>query len=112
MPDSDVLALARRLIAIESVNQGLAKTGSGEAAIADFCVAWLETRGFDVSRLEATPGRPSVVGVARGTGGGRSIMLNGHLDTVGVATYLADPFDPVVRDGRLHGRGSFDMKTG
>jgi acetylornithine deacetylase len=112
MPDPEVIALARSLVAIESVNPGLWPAGSGETAMADFCAEWLRTHGFEVTRLEATPGRPSLVGLARGSGGGRSLMLNGHLDTVGVATYLGDPFDPLVRDGRLHGRGSFDMKSG
>ena len=58
---------------------------------------------------EAAPGRPNVVGVARGSGGGRSLLLNGHLDTVG----LLDPdggVRPRVEDGRLYGRGAYDMK--
>ena len=62
--------------------------------------------------LEQTPGRPSVVGVKRGTGTGRSIMLNAHLDTVGVATYAGDPFSGDLRDGRVYGRGAVDTKSG
>ncbi|MFD0469353.1 M20/M25/M40 family metallo-hydrolase [Nonomuraea thailandensis] len=50
--------------------------------------------------------------MARGTGGGRSIMLNGHLDTVAHGTYDGDPLVPRVEDGRIHGRGAFDMKSG
>lgn len=62
--------------------------------------------------LESTPGRPSILATGAGRGGGRSIMLNGHLDTVSLAAYDGDPLDSVVDDGRLHGRGSYDMKAG
>src|SRR5207237_3809647 len=59
--------------------------------------------------VEPEPGRPSVVGVLRGSGGGRSLMLNAHLDTVGVAG-MADPFTARVDGRRLYGRGAYDMK--
>ena len=45
---------------------------------------WLEQAGLEVHVEEAAPGRPNVIGIARGTGGGRSLILNGHLDTVGL----------------------------
>ena len=108
----DVVALAQRLVAIDSVNPELVPGAAGETAIADFCSEWLGARGFEVTRLESTPGRPSVVGLARGSGGGRSLLLNGHLDTVGVDGYEGDPFEASVVDGTLRGRGSFDMKGG
>jgi len=57
------------------------------------------------------PGRPNVVGTLTGRAPGASLMLCGHLDTVGVAG-MAAPFDPVVLDGRMHGRGTQDMKSG
>jgi succinyl-diaminopimelate desuccinylase len=110
--DPEVTELARRLIAIDSVNPDLVPGGAGEAEIAGFCAGWLEDRGFEITRLEATAGRPSIVGRRRGTGGGRSLMLNGHLDTVGVSGYEGDPFAATVDDGLLCGRGSFDMKGG
>ncbi len=47
----------------------------------------------------------------RGTGGGRSLLLNAHMDTVGVAG-MERPHDPVVEGNRLYGRGAFDMKGG
>ena len=65
--------------------------------------------GLEVELYEAAPGRPNVVGVARGSGGGGSLLLNAHMDTVGVAG-MESPFAPAVRDGRLHGRGAGDMK--
>jgi acetylornithine deacetylase len=106
------VALLRDLIAIDSVNPALVTGGAGEAGIADAVTGWLDRRGFECRRLEATTGRPSVVAVARGTGGGRSLMFNGHLDTVSLASYDGDGLEPVLRNGRLHGRGAYDMKSG
>ena len=57
------------------------------------------------------PGRPNVVGVLEGRGTGRSLMLCGHTDTVGVSGMLR-PFVPETRDGKLFGRGAQDMKSG
>lgn len=108
----DVIRLLADLVAIESVNPDLVPGASGEAAIADYCQRWLERHGLEVHRLESRPGRPSIVGVARGTGGGRSLMLNGHYDTVGLAGYNGNPLEPRVDNGRLHGRGAYDMKSG
>jgi acetylornithine deacetylase/succinyl-diaminopimelate desuccinylase-like protein len=61
--------------------------------------------------------RPFVVGVWQGQGGGRSLLLNGHVDTVGAPgsmrdRWSTDPWQPVVKDGRLYGRGTADMKAG
>ncbi len=111
MPESATELLAQ-LVRIPSVNPDLVPGSAGEAAIADFCQAWLAARGFEVHRLEARPGRPSIVGIARGTGGGRALMLNGHYDTVTLATYEGDPLSAERRDGRLYGRGAYDMKSG
>jgi acetylornithine deacetylase len=105
----DLAELTGRLVAIESTNPDLVPDGVGEAEIAAFVAAWLEAAGLEVDLYETAPGRPNVVGTARGTGGGRSLLLNAHMDTVGVAGVEA-PFTPVVRDGRLHGRGAGDMK--
>lgn len=109
---TDPLDLLRAFVEVDSVNPDLVPGGAGESGMADLCAAWLAEHGFDVHRLERRPGRPSVVGVARGSGGGRSLMLNGHLDTVTLAGYGGDPLEPVVRDGNVYGRGAFDMKGG
>jgi acetylornithine deacetylase len=107
---SEVVDLARQLVAIDSVNPDLIPGAAGEAAIARFVAEWCTRAGLDVEIEESVPGRPSVVATARGTGGGRSLMLNAHTDTVGVAGVEA-PFDPRVRGGRLYGRGAYDMKA-
>lgn len=108
----DVIDLLKQLVAINSVNPDLVPGGDGEGQLAAFCADWLSARGFEVHRLESRPGRPSIVGIARGVGGGKSLMFNGHIDTVSIATYDGNALDPVVEDGKLFGRGSFDMKGG
>jgi acetylornithine deacetylase len=85
--------------------------GAGEAEIAKFIAGWLEKGGLDMELVETAPGRPSVVGIARGTGGGKSLILNGHMDTVGNGE-MQRPHTPVEKDGRLYGRGAYDMKGG
>src|SRR5438445_6460182 len=103
--------LLARLVAIDSVNPDLVPGGAGEAAVAAFVADWCRAAGLDVTVGDAAPGRPNVVAVARGTGGGRSLMLNAHTDTVGVAG-MSRPHQPTVEGGRLHGRGAYDMKGG
>jgi acetylornithine deacetylase len=98
------------LVEIESVNPDLVPGGSGEGPIASFVGSWLRDAGLEVSIVEPAPGRPSVVGVLRGSGGGRSLMLNAHMDTVG-AGGMASAFTPRVADGRVYGRGACDMKA-
>lgn len=106
---SEVERLTCDLVAIESVNPDLVASGSGEANIGGFVADWLKDAGLEVEIVEPVRGRPSVVGVVRGSGGGRSLMLNAHMDTVG-AGGMKDPFKPVITDGRIHGRGAYDMK--
>jgi acetylornithine deacetylase len=105
----DLQKLVCELVAIESVNPDLVATGSGEGHIADFVAAWLRGNGLSVEVLEPVAGRKSVIGVLPGSGGGSSLMLNAHMDTVG-AGGMADAFTPVVKDGRIYGRGAYDMK--
>jgi acetylornithine deacetylase len=108
---ADVEALLAELVSIDSVNPALVPDGAGEAEIARFVARWAEDAGLAVEVVEPVPGRPSVVATARGRGGGRSLMLNAHLDTVGVAG-MATPHEPRVEGGRLYGRGAYDMKGG
>jgi acetylornithine deacetylase len=110
--DEPLRDLLIELVAIDSVNPTLVPGGAGEAQIARYVADWLAQRGFDVQLQDTSaPGRPNVIGVLRGTGGGRSLMLNGHVDTVGV-TGMDEPHRPRVEDGRLYGRGAMDMKSG
>lgn len=106
-----VVDLARALVATPSVNPAVAVEGTGEADVARLASQWLREWGFAVEVLEFEPGRPSLLARLE-RGPGPSLLLSGHLDTVGVTDMEIDPFDPVVRDGRLWGRGAADMKGG
>jgi len=104
----ELARLTAELVAIDSVNPSLVPGGAGEAEIARFVAEWLERAGLEVDVLGPDE-RPSVVGIARGSGGGRSLILNAHLDTVGTAGMDA-PFSPRVEGECLYGRGALDMK--
>ena len=103
--------LLSKLVAIDSVNPSLVEGGAGESAIAAFVVDWARGNGLEAELLEETPGRPSVIVRARGSGGHRTLLLCGHLDTVNVEG-MTDPHSPRVDGDRLHGRGAYDMKAG
>jgi len=106
---SAVAELAARLVAIESINPDIVAGGSGEMGVARFVAEWCERAGLETTLTELSPARANVVAVARGSGGGRSLMLNAHMDTVGVVGMTA-PFEPRLDGGRLYGRGTYDMK--
>ena len=101
--------LVSRLVAINSVNPDLVPGAPGERVIADFAAGWLVARGVSVNEIScgvAGADRPSLLCRVPGTGGGRSLLLYAHTDTVGVAGMDA-PFTPAIRDGALHGRGAY-----
>ncbi len=104
-----VIPLLTELVRIDSINPTLAPGAPGEAAIARFIAETLQHPNVSVQLLEPEPGRVSVVATVKGTGGGRSLMFNGHIDTVAVDG-MPDPFSGAIRDGKLYGRGAFDMK--
>jgi len=108
---SEIVELLQQLVAIDSINPDLVPGGAGEEKIARFVADWFERAGLEVVWDEPAPGRPNVIGIARGTGGGRSLLLNAHMDTVGVEG-MERPHDPYIQDNRLYGRGAYDMKGG
>ena len=66
-------------------------------------------------RLKSYKDRPNLVGKLKGKGGGKSLILNGHIDTVPIgdeSKWHVDPFGAEIKDGKLYGRGSVDMKGG
>jgi acetylornithine deacetylase len=110
--DGDTARLLSRLVEIPSINPAFRAEGDpdawfGEAAKAEFVAGWLRDAGVAVELQEVLPGRPNVVGRVPGRTGRHSLLLECHLDTVQV-TGMEAPFTPVLRDGRLHGRGSVD----
>ena len=97
------------LVRINSINPSLTPGGAGEKDIAAYLTRAMQQLGLDAVQHEPAPDRISVVGTLRGSGRGRSLMLNGHIDTVGVE-HMPDPFSGEIRDGKLYGRGAYDMK--
>ncbi|MDE3137859.1 MAG: M20/M25/M40 family metallo-hydrolase, partial [Acidobacteriota bacterium] len=107
---SEVLAALQALVRTPSVNPGIAPTEAhGEAAIAAVARDWLVSRGIHAWLEEAAPGRPNAVAQI-GEGAGPVLVLCAHLDTVGTAGMTIPPFEPRLEDGRVYGRGSYDMK--
>jgi acetylornithine deacetylase/succinyl-diaminopimelate desuccinylase family protein len=110
-PSPGVVDLLARLVAVDSRNPVLAPGAPGETAIATAVADFLRAAGLEVAWVAPQPDRPSVVARLRGSGGGRALLLNGHLDTVGFGG-IPDPTTPRIENGRLYGRGAYDMKGG
>jgi len=108
---SDLPGLLSSLVAADSVNPSLVPGGAGEREIATLIEGWAREAGLESERIEDTPGRPSVLVRAHGTGGGRTLLLCGHIDTVNVEG-MTDPHTPRIDANRLYGRGAYDMKAG
>lgn len=110
----EVLQTLRDLIAIPSVNPMRPCPGEPvERGVADYVESVLRRSGIDCERQKVFEGRENVVGVVHAGGGagrGGGLMFNSHMDTVPVANMSIDPFDPVVRAGRVYGRGACDAK--
>ena len=127
-----IVALTRELVAFDTVTHTSGAPPRQERALQEHLAALLSACGAEValhepdaSALRPHPmvpeeltfeGRPQLVARMRGTGGGRTLLLNGHVDVVDVEPRadwtLADPFAALERDGRLYGRGTCDMKGG
>jgi acetylornithine deacetylase len=106
---AETLAL---LVRTPSVNPTLAPgEGEGEAAIAGVIRDWCTARGIEAWLEEAAPGRPNVVARV-GTGAAPVLVLCAHIDTVSARDMTVPPFEPRLEDGRMYGRGSYDMKGG
>ncbi|KAJ5476315.1 hypothetical protein N7475_002044 [Penicillium sp. IBT 31633x] len=113
----DAVRLTQTLTQINSSNPTLSVAdGVGETEIANYLAAWFAHRDIEYHWIEKVAGRPSIVGVLRGSGRGKSLMFNGHTDTVSLTSYEADPLSGSIgtRDGKdvVFGRGCLDMKGG
>lgn len=109
--------LTQSLTRINSTNLTLSVSdGVGECEIVDYLTAWFAHRDIEYHRIESVAGRPSIVGIIRGSGGGQSLMFNGHVDTVSLSSYEKGPLSGLIgeKDGKqvVFGRGSLDMKGG
>ncbi|MGI5839376.1 MAG: ArgE/DapE family deacylase [bacterium] len=106
--------LLAAMVQINSTCPGLVPDSAGEREMADFTAGWLAKEGFPAEVIDLGGTRANVVGRLAGSGaaGGRRLLLNGHLDTVGVEGMTIEPFVPKVEGDRIYGRGAFDMKGG
>jgi acetylornithine deacetylase len=104
-------ALLSQLVAIDSRNPDLVPGAPGESEIAQTIATLLAQAGVEVEIIGAEQGRPSVIGIVRGSGDGPSLLLNAHTDIVGFGN-MADPLVPRIEQGRMYARGSYDMKSG
>ncbi|MGZ3617462.1 MAG: acetylornithine deacetylase, partial [Ktedonobacteraceae bacterium] len=78
---NEITDLLQQLVAIDSINPDLVPGGAGEERIARFIAEWFSNAGLEVVWEEPVPGRPNVIGIARGSGGGQTLLLNAHMDT-------------------------------
>jgi len=104
----ELVDLTRELISIPSVNPP-----GDESGVAELVSERLSALGFDVELVEPRPKRVNTLGTLRGAGGGRSLLYNGHYDTVPAGSlefWSVDPFAGAVKEGRIYGRGAGDMK--
>jgi acetylornithine deacetylase/succinyl-diaminopimelate desuccinylase len=103
-----IVSLAKELIAIPTP---VTSTGEGqEIEAANALARRLQSSGFNVELQEVMENRPNLIATLKGKGGGRSLMLNGHLDTVEAENMVVPPFEGKVDGGKLLGRGAVDMK--
>ena len=104
--DEEIVRLASELIRIPSFT-------TEETPCAEWLANYLTVAGLEVELQEIQPGRKQTIARLRGSAGGRSIMLNGHIDIDPLAEgWTRDPFTPVVEDGKLFGHGVYNMKAG
>lgn len=111
----ETISVLRDLVSIRSTNpmgRDLSGPEYTESAMADYVQSFLRRFGAEVEREDVFPGRPNVIGRLTAAGGrAPTLMLEAHMDTVLVENMSIDPFDPVIREGRLYGRGSCDTKA-
>lgn len=108
---SPVLQTLADLVRINSVNSSY-DGGPGEREIAGYVRCFFEQRGMEVWEEEVFPGRPNVIARLPGRDPGRRLVLEAHTDTVSVKGMTIPPFEPLILNGKMYGRGSCDTKAG
>ena len=108
---SPVLNTLADLVRLNSINSSY-EGGPGEAEVAAYVRRFFEQRGIETWEQEVFPGRPNVIARVPGCDPTRRLVFEAHMDTVSVQGMTIDPFDPIIKNGRMHGRGSVDDKAG
>jgi acetylornithine deacetylase/succinyl-diaminopimelate desuccinylase-like protein len=104
--------IARDLIRFDTTNYGEGKS-KGEADAAEYLAARLTAMGLEPQMFESDPGRVSVVARVEGADPAKpALVVHGHTDVVPAQpdNWSVDPFEGVIKDGLLWGRGAVDMK--
>ena len=109
--NNESIDLLADLIRINSVNPNYAG-GVPEAAIADYIEEFFRSRRIETTRVDVFPDRPNIIARIPGRDRSRQIILEAHTDTVSVEGMQIDPWDPVVSEGNMYGRGACDTKGG
>jgi acetylornithine deacetylase len=105
VPD-EVVSLKKDIVRIPSYT-------ADETEVARFLHAYFEKQGFESELQEVDPGRFQTIARLRGTGGGKSLMLNGHLDIDPIPSgWSRDPWTPTIEGDRFYGAGVYNMKGG
>ncbi|MGH2844210.1 MAG: M20/M25/M40 family metallo-hydrolase [Solirubrobacteraceae bacterium] len=129
--EAELIGLAATLISFDTTAREPGEAAREEASLQEYLASRLRIIGAEVDLWEPDAealagmpmvppgldfkGRPQLIARRGGSGGGRSLVLNGHIDVVSGeprGAWSSDPFKPEVRNGRLHGRGACDMKGG
>jgi acetylornithine deacetylase/succinyl-diaminopimelate desuccinylase family protein len=106
--DGETIALLQRLLRLNTENPP-----GNEGPAARLLAEYLAPLDFETEYHESAPERGSLVARLRGTGGGRTLVMCGHLDIGPIGTgWTKDPLGGEIEDGRIYGRGVSDMKSG
>lgn len=106
----DLIQLTSELVKIDSANPWLVPGSAGEGKVVAYMAHWLESLGVEVSLEETETGRPNLVAIWRGSGGGKSLCMNAHSDTVGYALWREQALLPRIEGERMIGLGAADDK--
>jgi acetylornithine deacetylase len=98
-------------VRINSINPAY-ELGCPEAEVANYLEEYFRRRSIETWQQEVFPGRPNLIARLPGRDASRRLIFEAHTDTVGIGGMTIPPFDPVVSDGRMYGRGSCDTKAG
>ena len=105
--EEEITNLAQELIKIPSDET------AGEKEVCEYLESFLKSLGMKVRLQEVLPNRPNIIAEVIGDGVGKSIMFNGNVDTVPIGDinkWSMDPYSAIIKDNKLFGRGSTDMK--
>jgi succinyl-diaminopimelate desuccinylase len=111
MTETSVLETLASLVRINSINPAY-ENGNPEAEIADYIERFFAARGIETWRQDVFPERPNLIARLPGRQVDRRLVLEAHMDTASINGMTIPPFDPVIREGHLYGRGSCDTKAG